>query len=167
MSTDLQRDLEVMARQEQALQFDAFDRLTAWELGTRLKSLAEAQGEGVLIEVRLGAETVFLYAMPGTAPDNTNWARRKHNTVDLVHRSSYSVGQELRLKGYTLAERLGVSERDYTAAGGCFPIRVRGVGVVGTVTVSGLPERDDHGLVVKALSQMLNVALEEQGLLLP
>jgi uncharacterized protein (UPF0303 family) len=167
MSTDIQRDLEIMARQEQALQFDAFDRRTAWELGTRLKTLAEADGMGVLIEVRMGAETVFLYAMPGTAPDNTNWARRKHNTVDLVHRSSYSVGQELQVKGYTLTERLGVSDRDYTAAGGCFPIRVRGVGFVGTVTVSGLPQRDDHRLVVQALAQMLNVSLDEQGLQLP
>ena len=41
------------------------------------------------------------------------------------------------------------------AAGGAFPIRVRGVGLVGTVTVSGLPQLEDHRLVVTTLERFL------------
>jgi uncharacterized protein (UPF0303 family) len=40
----------------------------------------------------------------------------------------------------------------YAAHGGSFPIYVRGTGPVATVTVSGLPQKADHDLVVEALA---------------
>lgn len=165
MREDHARDLAILALQEQTLQFDRFDADTAWELGSQLRAAAQSQGAAALIEVRLARETVFLCAMPGTAPDNADWARRKHNTVELVHKSSYAFGRELKQHGIGIAQWSGLPDRDYTAAGGCFPIRVKGVGCVGNVTVSGLPERDDHRLVVGVLAKMLGLSLE--GLELP
>jgi uncharacterized protein (UPF0303 family) len=38
---------------------------------------------------------------------------------------------------------------------GAFPVLVRGVGMLGTVTVSGLPQADDHRLVVDVLRAFL------------
>ena len=43
----------------------------------------------------------------------------------------------------------------YAAHGGSFPIRVAGVGIVGAVTVSGLPQAQDHALVVEGLRDFL------------
>ena len=43
----------------------------------------------------------------------------------------------------------------FAAHGGSFPITVRDVGVIGTVTVSGLPQAQDHALVVEALQTFL------------
>ena len=37
----------------------------------------------------------------------------------------------------------------------CGPVRVADVGVVGTVTVAGLAQADDHALVVEALRTFL------------
>ena len=55
---------------------------------------------------------------------------------------------------------MALDPRDYTAHGGCFPIRVRGTGMVGTVTVSGLPQKEDHALVVETLGQVLGLSPE-------
>jgi uncharacterized protein (UPF0303 family) len=44
---------------------------------------------------------------------------------------------------------------DYATHGGSFPLTVEDAGVVGSVTVSGLPQRADHELVVEALCELL------------
>jgi uncharacterized protein (UPF0303 family) len=53
--------------------------------------------------------------------------------------------------GASLFEKYGLPITDYAAHGGSFPIRMHGAGVIGSVTVSGLPQRADHELVVEAL----------------
>ncbi len=44
---------------------------------------------------------------------------------------------------------------DYIEDGGSFPLTVAGVGVVGSVTISGLTDREDHELAVEALCAAL------------
>ena len=57
--------------------------------------------------------------------------------------------------GCELAEKFGLADADYAAHGGSFPLNVASAGIVGTVTVSGLPQRLDHELVVEVLCQHL------------
>ncbi len=40
---------------------------------------------------------------------------------------------------------------NYASHGGGFPIHVTGAGIIGAVTVSGVPQRQDHGFVVEQL----------------
>jgi uncharacterized protein (UPF0303 family) len=75
--------------------------------------------------------------------------------VARFHRSSYAVGLKLKLKNETLEEQQGLAAADYATHGGSFPLAVEGAGVVGSVTVSGLPQRADHELVVEALCLLL------------
>lgn len=161
--TDALRDLATIARQENLLQFTTFDNGTAWAVGSALKAHCEAHALAVTIEVRLARDTVFFYAMPGTSPNNTDWARRKRNTTELQQRSSYAVGLALA-EGETLETQSGLPLRDYAHHGGSFPVRVRGVGYLGTVTISGLPQRDDHRVVVRVLASILGVSMEGLGL---
>lgn len=151
-------DIAIIARQEDLLQFNAFDNTTAWLLGESIKQRCEAQNLAVTIEVRLCRETVFFYAMAGTSPNNADWARRKRNTTELKQRSSYAVGLALP-EGETLESQSGLPLRDYTHHGGSVPIRVKGVGCVGAATVSGLPQRDDHVFVVQAMASLMGVSL--------
>jgi len=63
-----------------------------------------------------------------------------------------------------LQEKYGLDSKDYAAHGGCFPILLEGTGCVGTITVSGLPQRQDHALVVAVLQKYLKVDDEDLAL---
>ncbi|MGC1635950.1 MAG: heme-binding protein, partial [Candidatus Acidiferrales bacterium] len=54
--------------------------------------------------------------------------------------------------------------KDYAPHGGCFPITLAGTGCVGTITASGLPQRDDHNLVVAVLQDYLQLTGENLAL---
>ncbi|MEO7909984.1 MAG: heme-degrading domain-containing protein [Roseiflexaceae bacterium] len=157
-------DLERIALQEQRLQFKRFDATTAWTLGMRLKEAAEAHSVTVAIDIQLHGQPLFFYAMPGTTPDNVDWIRRKRNVVIRFQRSSYAVGLHLQQQQTTLETNLGVDTRDYAPHGGCFPLNLLGTGCIGTITVSGLPQRQDHELVVEVLAEMLGQSFSELAL---
>jgi len=105
--------------------------------------------------VRRFGQPLFYTALEGTTPDNVEWVRRKTNVVARFHRSSYLIGLKLAAKKETLTEQQGLALADYATHGGSFPLTVESAGVVGCVTVSGLPQRADHELVVEALCGML------------
>lgn len=151
----------LLARQEEQLQFDLFSPDTAWQLGTHLKAAIEARGKVAAIDIRMNGHPLFFYAMPGTTPDNIDWIRRKRNVVQRFHRSSYAMRLVLKQKQTTLTDQAGLTLRDHAAAGGCFPILLRGTGCVGTIAVSGLPMRDDHNIIVEVLATWLNQPVGE------
>lgn len=161
---DFDHDLARIVEQERRLRFPRFDAGTAWEIGARLKAAAETRGTAVTIEIRLAGQTLFFYAMNGTAPVNADWARRKRNVAELHGRSSYAVGLTLKRDGESLEEKLGLPARDYAAHGGSFPLALEGAGPVGTITVSGLPQREDHALIVAVLADYLGLPSTELAL---
>ena len=145
-------DLERIDEQLRRLRFTRFDENDAWELGSDLRDRALQRGVAITIEVRIAGSTVFLHAMPGTSPANADWARRKRNVVELLHQPSYAVGLETHRDGRSVLDEMGRPDSEVASHGGSFPIVVEGVGCIGAVTVSGLPQRDDHELVVEALA---------------
>lgn len=151
----LSEDLDRITQQERELQLQRLDARVAWDLGTRLRTMAEERSLAVVIDVRRFGQPLFYAALEGTAPDNAEWVRRKSNVVARFHRSSYAVGLKLKSKNETLADQQGLSLADYATHGGSFPLTVINAGVVGSVTVSGLPQRADHELVVEALCGLL------------
>ena len=110
--------------------------------------MAAARKAGVVIDVRRFGHVLFYSALAGTSPDNAEWVRRKSNLVARFHRSSYGLGIEI---GAHLFEKYALPVADFAAHGGSFASCVQGAGVIGSVTVSGLPQRVDHELVVEAL----------------
>jgi uncharacterized protein (UPF0303 family) len=149
-------DLERVALQERELGLPGLNARVAWELGSGLRTLAAERGLAVVIDVRRFGQPLFYAALEGTTPDNVEWVRRKSNVVARFHRSSYGVGLSLKAKDSTLLETYGLPAADYAAHGGSFPLTVADAGVVGSVTVSGLPQRADHELVVEALCALLD-----------
>lgn len=161
-------DIEKILVQEKTLIFDAFDEAAAFELGSRIRDFAVADGLGVAIEVSLWDRRLFYATTPGATADNQEWVRRKFNVVRRFHASSYRLVLEQDRADRMFPPHRALDVEDYALAGGGFPIRVKGAGVIGTVIVSGLPQREDHNLVVKALATVLGadagaLALEEIG----
>ena len=76
------------------------------------------------------------------------------NVVRRFGHSSLYVGRLCRDGGTTIEEKYGVPTADYAAHGGAFPLLVRDVGPVGVVAVSGLPQLEDHALVVWGLRSL-------------
>ena len=145
-----------LAEQEARLQLDSFDNTTAIALGLHLLHAAQERDLPVVISVRRNGQRLFHAALPGTAPDNDAWIARKRRVVERYGCASYLVGARFRAKGTTFEESSRLDPDRYAAHGGSFPLTVRDVGVIGAVTVSGLPQVEDHRLVVEALERFLN-----------
>lgn len=147
--------LEELLAQEEQLQFTTFTNAIAWELGCALVDAARRDRLAVTVDIRRGDHQLFHAALDGTAPNNDAWIERKNRVVRRFNHSSFYVGSKHRADGTDFAARELLDPREYAAHGGAFPVIVRGVGVVGTVTVSGLPQADDHRLVVDVLRAFL------------
>ena len=154
-------DIAVIEEQEKALRFAAFDADTAWQLGGILRSKLLERGAGGTVEIELAGQVLFAGSTVGATPGQADWIRRKRNTVRRFARSSYAIGRALERDGETLQARHGLELKDYAVHGGGFPIFVVGVGCIGSVIVSGLPQRDDHALVVSALAQVLGITVAQ------
>jgi uncharacterized protein (UPF0303 family) len=144
-----------LQQQQRDLQFAHFDNDDAWALGVRFVEVAQLRGLPIVIDIRRFGQQLFHAALPGTTAENDSWVERKIRVVNRFSDSSYLVGRRLAASGAVLDQNLGVDPIDFAAHGGSFPITIVGVGVVGTVTVSGLPQADDHALVVEVLGQFI------------
>ena len=147
--------LKELLQQEEEIQFNSFDNNMAFVIGLALLEAARSKGKGVTIDIARNGQQLFHFTMPGTSRDNDAWVQRKNNVVNRFGHSSYYMGISLKSKGQTMEEKYLISSSEYAAHGGAFPLIIRGVGVVGTVTVSGLPQEEDHELVVTTLKKYL------------
>ncbi|GBR66919.1 heme-degrading domain-containing protein [Gluconobacter kanchanaburiensis] len=153
-------DLRMIAKQERELVFAKFDEADAWQLGQFLREWGHTNRAPITIDVRTFNRPLFFFALPGSTPDNTDWIRRKCNVAERYRRSSYAIGLEMTAKDATLEELYGLPLFDYASSGGSFPIMLDKTGMIGSVTVSGLDQRDDHMLVVRAICAVLELDVE-------
>lgn len=144
-------DIAKIALQETKLVLPLFDEDVAWRIGETLRELAVERKASLVVDVRRFGQLLFYNALAGSTPNNADWVRRKSNVVAHFLRSSYAIGLELQERNVDLPGRYGLPFSEYAAHGGSFPLSVAGGGVIGSVTVSGLPQRADHELVVEAL----------------
>jgi uncharacterized protein (UPF0303 family) len=147
--------LEQLLQEEHELQFVSFNESTAWHIGCQLAERAQKEGLPITIDITRGSHQLFHASLSGTSADNDEWVKRKVRLVYRFGHSSFYIGQLLKSKGKHLEEAYSVSESEYAAHGGCFPVLVKGTGLIGTITVSGLPQEEDHKLVVQAISEYL------------
>ena len=157
MNDDQQALIASLEAQEEQLVFARFSNADAWRLGSAMAAAAIERALPVTIDIRRAGQQLFHVALPGTTAENDSWIDRKVNVVNRFAAASYLVGRRLEARGIALDEAMGVETRLFAAHGGAFPIRIRDVGVVGTVTVSGLPQADDHAFVTEMIGVFLSI----------
>jgi uncharacterized protein (UPF0303 family) len=144
-----------LAAQEEELQFSSFTADDAWALGSALVARGRRDALPIAVDITRNRHQLFHAALAGATPDNDSWIRRKSRVVNRFGHSSLYLRESSLERGTTFEEEFGLDPARYAAHGGAFPVLVRSVGPVGVVVVSGLPQVEDHHLVVEALRDHL------------
>ena len=161
----IESDIARISEQEASIVFQRFDEEQAFRLGVSLRDRALREALPIVIDIRTWDRALFFAALPGSTDANADWVRRKVNVVRRMGRSSYRVALEQNTPDSLFPARHGLDAKDYVLAGGCFPIRLANAGIIGCATISGLPQRQDHAVVVEALCAHLG--LDHAALALP
>ena len=146
--------MDELLEQQAGLELPAFDYAAAWTLGLRLRDMAAERELPVGIEISHGDTPVFSLLMPGATSDNLDWLRRKRAVALRFHHSSLYMRLLCESKSVDFHTRYRLPREDFAASGGGVPIFVSGVGVVSAAAVSGLPDVEDHQLVVAAMRRL-------------
>jgi uncharacterized protein (UPF0303 family) len=147
--------LKQLLQEEQELQFTNFNEGTAWQIGCQLVERCVSEGLPVTIDITQGNRQLFHASLPGASADNDEWVKRKTRLVYRFGHSSFYMGQLLKSKGKRIEEAYLISENLYAPHGGCFPVIVKDTGLIGTITISGLAQEDDHKIVAQAIRDYL------------
>ncbi|MFZ5709718.1 MAG: heme-degrading domain-containing protein [Pseudomonadota bacterium] len=147
-------DADTVLAEERALALPAFTEAEALRLGQAMVAEGLARGAPIVIDIRTPNRTLFHASLPGSAAENDAWARRKSNLAWFFGTSSLVQRLRHEAKGRGLAHS-GLTDTDHALSGGAVPVRVKGAGIVAVATVSGLPDTEDHAMVVRALRALM------------
>jgi len=148
-------DMEILEIEHDELQFKSFSNIKALEIGLRLKEIAEKKQLAITIDIERHSQQLFHYALEGTSKDNDQWIKRKNRVVNHFGKSSYYIKKYIEKKNTSLKDLFFLNSEEYSAFGGAFPIFMKDTGIVGTITVSGLPDVEDHNLVVAVIKEFI------------
>lgn len=155
MSDTIERAGEIFdlcLRQETDYAFDKFLKEDALKLGIILGEKAKKHNQGVAIEIMVNGVVWFSHCQEGAGKENFAWIRRKRNVVELTGMSTLRHRVMMEKDGITLVDRK-LEPNDYAEFGGGFPLNINGVGMIGSICISGLPHLDDHQVIVDSLKE--------------
>jgi uncharacterized protein (UPF0303 family) len=143
--------LDELLDQERRLVLSSLDENGAVAIGLSILQAATERDLPVTIEVRLRDRVVFRAARNGTNATNDQYIGGKARLVERFGHASLYERLRYEAKGTTFEAATSLTFPEYAPHGGGFPLIVEGAGPVGVVVVSGLPQLEDHALVVECL----------------
>lgn len=153
-------DLLVLEKQEDALRYESFNNEDALKLGNKIIELQKEYDCGIALRIVREEDSLnlFQYVMQDKGARNFDYAEKKHKAIlSYGHSSAWAyVAAHLddKIVGY-------VKDADVLPSGGAFPIYTKEGKLVASVLVSGLHEGKDHELILRALSEILNIEYPE------
>ena len=155
MIEDINKELDRIHELQNKLVFKEFNSDTAWQIGNMIYERAKVEHRVITISIVLNGHKLFYYSFEGTHPNNDQWIIRKENTVNHFFKSSYEIALLMQLKKDNLTNRYGLHSDCYAASGGSVPIILKNTGIVGTITVSGGTQEEDHYLITDIIGAYL------------
>ncbi len=147
--------LAQLLEEERAIVLDRFDYDFAWALGSAIREKAALAKAPIAVEVTHGLDRVFFALLPGATPDNFDWTHRKAAVVHRFHHSSLYMRIAAEEAKFDFNLRYRLPATDYAASGGGVPLVVKNAGLVGVAAVSGLPDVEDHAIIVEQIKILL------------
>lgn len=147
--------LKRLDKEHKDLQFTSFSNKKALRIGHKLLEIAEEKDLAITIDITRHNQQLFHYACEGTSLDNDEWVKRKSNVVNHFGKSSFYIKHFLEQNKTSLEQMFFLNQNEYSPFGGSFPIIIKDTGCIGTITVSGLPDEEDHKLVISVIKEFI------------
>jgi uncharacterized protein (UPF0303 family) len=143
--------IDRLEAQERDLVLPRGDLMALHELGRRMATDGIEKSLPIVIQIRSDGRLVYAAALNGSTATNDEWASRKARVAQRFGLSSLLVKLNHERDDVDFNHIHGLPREEFLAYGGAIPLRVSGVGQIGTVAVSGLPDVDDHDFVAQHL----------------
>lgn len=147
--------LELLDWELERLRFRHFDCDSAYVIGQYLINKGKSDHLPIAVDIQYGDHQMFHIALAGSNEENDLWIKRKNKVALHFKKSSYYI-RVLLEEEMTIEEKYDLDSKDYAAFGGAFPIMGSEGLTLGTITVSGLEDHEDHMMVVDAISYYLD-----------
>ena len=144
-----------LALEAQTLVLPSLTQAEAIEIGEIAIALGRDRNLAIAVEVRMKEWTVFHISLPGSDTENDGWIARKARATLLTGNSTMYERVLAEEQGINWYESHGVTEATHAVHGGCLPLKVSGVGMLGMLLISGLPQVQDHLLGVEVIAEYL------------
>ena len=140
--------------EEQILKLPSLSNNDAIEIGQVAVTLGSQRKLPITIEVRIGNRIVFHASLEGSKPKNDWWINRKVAVVMLNQHSTMFERVSAEERGVDWHQENGVTDETHAIHGGAIPL-ITDDGFKGILTISGLPQVEDHLLAVEVLTEFL------------
>ncbi len=149
----LEKNLKFYEEEEQELIFTEWNVDLAYEIGKDIVEFAKKERKTVGVEIYTQGRTVFKYLSQEATPNHEKWLSRKRNSVLFFYHSTAYLYKKMEADETQLVRKYGLPCEEATIIPGGFPIYVKGVGIIGSLCVTGMSFQEDHHLIVEMIKK--------------
>lgn len=144
-----------LAKEAATLILPSLMQSEAIEIGEIAVAIGRDRSLPIAVEVRLKDWIVFHASLAGSTPENDSWISRKARVVMATGHSTIFERVLAEEQGIDWYSSTGLSEETHAVHGGGLALNVKGLGFVGILLISGLPQVEDHLLGVEVITEYL------------
>ena len=143
-----------LLKEEKILKLSSLTNTDAIEIGEIATTLGNQRKVPIAIQVRIGDWIVFHASLEGSKPENDRWINRKVAVVMLKQHSTMYERVSAEERGVDWHKDNNVQDETHAIHGGALPL-ITDEGFRGILSISGLPQVEDHLFAVEVLTEFL------------